>query len=334
MLPAIVVGGYLGAGKTTLVNRLLRGADGRRIAVMVNDFGEVGIDADLIESREGDVLNLAGGCVCCAFGSDLVEALAALPAREPRLDLVLVETSGVALPGAVARAMRLVSGIEVDGVVVIADAERVRALADDRHVGDTVRRQLAEADLLVLNKTDLVDDAALPGLHAWLAGAAPRAVRLDSVEADVPPHAVLGLADDAHRGVAASTGSAPDSDDTVVAEREAVPRRATLRAPRSAAEVFESASFELDGTYDLAALGAALADPALGLVRAKGTLRDAAGGRAVRHAVGARVRTGPAPGGSASAAADSPSRLVVIGLRGALDAAEVAARIGAARRIH
>ncbi len=327
MLPAIVVGGYLGAGKTTLVNRLLRGADGRRIAVMVNDFGEVGIDADLIESRDGDVLNLAGGCVCCAFGSDLVEALAALPGREPRLDLVLVETSGVALPGAVARSMRLVPGIEVDGVVVLADAERVRALADDRHVGDTVRRQLAEADLLVVNKTDLVEGDALDALHAWIAGAAPRAVRLDSVDADVPPQAVLGLVDGTApapvptrtTGSAGSGGGGPP---------------ATLRPPRTAAERFESASFELDGRYDVAVLGASLADPALGLVRAKGALRDAAGTRTVLQAVGARVRTGPAPAGSASAAPDAPSRLVVIGLRGALDAAAVAARIEAARRVH
>mgnify|MGYP001015843145 FL=1 len=161
MLPAIVVGGWLGAGKTTLVNRLLRAADGRRIAVLVNDFGEVSIDADLIVSRDGPVMNLAGGCVCCAVGSDLLEALIALPSRLPALDLVIVETSGVALPAAVARSVRLAAGVTVDGTVVLVDAETVRARADDRYVGDTVLRQLAEADLLLLNKVDLVDADAL-----------------------------------------------------------------------------------------------------------------------------------------------------------------------------
>jgi len=85
VVPAVVVGGYLGAGKTTLVNRLLRHAGGRRIAVLVNDFGDVPIDADLIESRDGDVLNLAGGCICCSVGSDLLGALLTLPGRITRL---------------------------------------------------------------------------------------------------------------------------------------------------------------------------------------------------------------------------------------------------------
>ncbi|MFM1991042.1 MAG: hypothetical protein RJA99_3999 [Pseudomonadota bacterium] len=307
MLPAVVVGGWLGAGKTTLVNRLLRAAGGRRIAVMVNDFGDVPIDADLIESRDGSVMNLAGGCVCCAVGSDLVEALVALPGRSPGFDLVLVETSGVALPASVARAVRLVPGIEVEGTVVLADAETVRARADDRHVGDMVRQQLAEADLLVLNKLDLVAADARPALRAWLRGAAPRAPVVEAIEADVPTEAVLGLAD--------------------------VPPRpfAPIRPASPAATTFESASFGLDGRHDLAALGAALADPALGLVRAKGVLRDAAGGRAVLQAVGARVRTGPAPAASPAADVDAPSRLVVIGLRGTLDPAAVAARIAATR---
>ena len=318
MLPAIVLGGWLGAGKTTLVNHLLRAAGGRRIAVLVNDFGEAGIDADLIESREGSVMNLAGGCVCCAIGSDLLEALIALPGRATPFDLVLVETSGVALPASVARAARLAPGVEVEGVVVLVDAETVRARADDRHVGDIVRQQLAEADLLVLNKVDLVADDALPGLRAWLRRIAPRAPIVEAAQGAVPPELVLGL----HEAVptagqaAGARGRAP----------------ATTLRPPAAATAFASASFALDGTYDLQALAAALSDPALGLLRAKGTLRDDAGTRAVIQAVGTRVRTGPAPAGSVAAGADAPARLVVIGMRDALDPAAVAARIETARR--
>ena len=85
-LPVTVIGGYLGAGKTTLVNHLLRQAGGRRLAVLVNDFGELPLDADLIEADDGEVLSLAGGCICCSFGNDLMAALMQLPARSPRPD--------------------------------------------------------------------------------------------------------------------------------------------------------------------------------------------------------------------------------------------------------
>ncbi|MBL8673866.1 MAG: GTP-binding protein, partial [Rhodospirillales bacterium] len=92
-LPVTVIGGYLGAGKTTLVNHLLRHAGGRRIAVMVNDFGALAVDADLIEAERGDVLDIAGGCVCCSYGSDLMAALMELPRRRPDLDHVALEAS-------------------------------------------------------------------------------------------------------------------------------------------------------------------------------------------------------------------------------------------------
>ncbi|MCZ8100068.1 MAG: GTP-binding protein [Burkholderiales bacterium] len=337
MLPAIVVGGWLGAGKTTLVNRVLRAAGGRRIAVLVNDFGDVGIDADLIVSRDGSVMNLAGGCVCCAVGSDLLEALVALPDREPPFDLVLLETSGVALPGSVARSARLAPGVAVDGTVVLVDAETVRARADDRHVGDTVRQQLAAADLLVLNKVDLVPHEAMPALRAWLRAAAPRAAVIEAVESAVPPEVVLGIGDAPLRAAASddarATSALRDADAGRETEGRGAPLSATRR-PLPAAAIFESTHFELEGRYDLAALATALADPTLGLVRAKGALRDAAGGRAVLQAVGTRVRTGPAPAGSAAADADAPARLVAIGLRGVLDGSAIAARIAAARRLH
>ena len=94
-----VIGGYLGAGKTTLVNHLLRAADGLRLAVLVNDFGALPIDRDLIVGSDGDTLEISGGCICCSYGSDLMEALLDLPRRRPGIDRVLIETSGVALPG-------------------------------------------------------------------------------------------------------------------------------------------------------------------------------------------------------------------------------------------
>ncbi|HYF59344.1 MAG TPA: CobW family GTP-binding protein [Burkholderiaceae bacterium] len=316
-LPALVVGGYLGAGKTTLVNRLLRGAGGRRIAVLVNDFGEIAIDADLIESRDGDVLELAGGCVCCSVGSDLVGALMALPGRSPRPDLVLIETSGVGLPAAVARSARLARGIEVEGIVVLADAETVRARAADRWVGDVVLAQLRDADLLVLNKVDLVAPGALAGLHGWLGELAPGVPVVDAVEADLPPDLLLGPPEASPaRPARLARRDAPPPGPTS-------PRDGRLRPPPAAAERFETATLELRGPVALDALVRALADPAAGVLRAKGWVRDADGVERLVQAVGARVRTTPgaAPRGAAS------GRLVVVARRGTLDAAALARAI-------
>jgi G3E family GTPase len=321
VLPAIVVGGYLGAGKTTLVNRLLREAGGRRIAVMVNDFGEIGIDADLIVSREDAVLNLAGGCVCCAVGSDLIEAVMALPQRQPAFDLVLVETSGVAMPGTVARSLRLAPGIEVDGVVVLADAEDVRERASDRYVGDTIRQQLADADLLVLNKVDLVDDAALAAVRDFLDGAAPRARRVEAIEAAVPADVVLGLTE---------AGSPPQSlarSGAGLFAGDPSARRVGLRRPRAAAQQYQSAWLALPDPTDVDRLARLLADPRHGVVRAKGVVRDTEGRAIVVQAVGPRVRATPAAVGSA-AAGPGDGRLVVIGLTGGLDAGALAHALG------
>ena len=146
-LPTVVIGGYLGAGKTTLVNHLLRHAGGRRIAVLVNDFGDIAIDAELIDATSGDasagVLSLSGGCLCCSFGDDLVGALNGLAQRQPAPDLCLIELSGVALPAAVVRTARLALAVDIVGTLVLADASAIRAQASDRYVGDTVRQQLA-----------------------------------------------------------------------------------------------------------------------------------------------------------------------------------------------
>ncbi len=331
-LPVTVIGGYLGAGKTTLVNHLLRNAGGLRIAVLVNDFGEIGIDADLIESRDGDVLNLAGGCVCCSFGSDLVGALMELPDRVGRPDRVLIETSGVALPGSVARSATLAQGVVVDGVVVVADAETLQARAADRYVGDTVLQQLRDADLLVLNKVDLVDAARLDATLAWLSATAPRARVLRCVDGAVPVDVLLGIRDalpDTPPARAAGAGallagSARDDGESGADVRLALP--AGLGRARAAADVFDTESFVIDRPVDVHALASALANPPPGLsvVRAKGLLDDA-GAMTTLQVVGARARVAPAPAG-----VSGPGRLAVIGLRGRCERAAIAALIDAA----
>ncbi len=338
-LSTIVLGGYLGAGKTTLLNHLLRHAQGRRIAVMVNDFGDIGIDADLIESTDGEVMSLAGGCICCSVGSDLVAALMALPQRVPPPDLVLIETSGVALPGSVARGARLAPGIEIDAVVVLVDAETIRLRAKDRHVGDTVVQQLAEADLLVLNKIDLVDAPALAATRHWLAGIAPHTRIIESVEAGVPAELILGLADEGGASglpsalstltstADPSPGDAASAFDPGSGERRLRPTRSMAAGDR-----FETFSFQIAGRLDAQALAAALCNPATGVLRAKGLVQGLDGQALLIQTVGARSRVSPAAGRLMGAG--QPARLVVIGLHDTLDAGQINALLENAVREH
>lgn len=305
-LPVTVIGGYLGAGKTTLVNHLLRHAGGKRLAVLVNDFGELPIDADLIESQDDAVISLAGGCLCCSFGSDLLGAVIRLTRRLPRPDQLLIEASGVALPDAIAASLSLLGEAALDAVVVVADAESVRARAADRYLADTIERQLRAADLVVLNKLDLVPADAHGALHAWLDGMAPDAKRLDALRGQLPPEAVLGVewrarADRAHplRGLQASTR----------------PR------PHATQARFEHLDLTLEARIDAAALAQALAQPALGVIRAKGILRDRDGATVALHLVGARSEISPRTGSVEC------GRLVCIGLAGRLDRAGIEAAL-------
>ncbi|BBK40475.1 cobalamin biosynthesis protein CobW [Allostella vacuolata] len=285
-LPVTIVGGYLGAGKTTLVNHLLRHADGRRLAVLVNDFGELPIDVDLIEHRGAGVIGIAGGCVCCTYGSDLMAALDALLAMTPRPDHVLIETSGVALPGAVAAGMQLLSSFRLDAVIVLADAETARAHAADRYMGDTITRQFAAADLVALNKADLVDDALLADTAAWVAAtAAPGTAIVPCRHAALPVDVVLGPPSGA-RLVLAPTG------------------RHDLAA-------WDRWQAELPCPVDADRLAAALADAGLGLVRAKGIVDDRSGGRCLIQVVGRRWSVTPLPSEDGPATG-GPARLVAI----------------------
>ena len=199
-LPVTLIGGYLGAGKTTLINRLLRQADGLRLAVLVNDFGELPIDADLIESQDDNVISIAGGCVCCSYGSDLMAALVDLDRLVPRPHHLLIETSGVALPLAIAQSVRLIAGYALDGIVVLADAENIRVRGRDRYLGDTIERQLATADIVILNKTDLVGPTELADTRQWLLEKASISRLVETVGADIPLPTLLGIGSDQLEG--------------------------------------------------------------------------------------------------------------------------------------
>lgn len=164
-IPVTVIGGFLGAGKTTLVNHILGGDHGLKVAVMVNDFGAINIDAALITSTEGDVFSLSNGCVCCGLNQGLVEQLEELLAARADIDHIVIEASGVADPARImdtVRYARFSGRLRADAIVVVADA----AGFDDAITAapGLAEAQIGSADLLILNKIDL---ASRDALDAW-----------------------------------------------------------------------------------------------------------------------------------------------------------------------
>ncbi|MEA2138925.1 MAG: hypothetical protein QOG56_2075 [Solirubrobacteraceae bacterium] len=295
-----VIGGYLGAGKTTLLNHVLRDAGDRRLAVLVNDFGAISIDAELVQSRDGELLSLANGCICCAIGGDFIAALARLRDVDDPPEQVVVEASGVADPAQIA-IFGDMPGYRRDAVVVVVDAETVRSRAAGEHTGHQVLRQLRAADLLVLNKIDLVQDAAVAELRAWLRKiAGPSTGIVDAAFGDVPVDVLIGAR---HAAVARDARTPPPHDHH---DHHAHPDYASWSW---------SAAAPLRGS-GLVRWLESLPD---GVVRAKGLLhlREDVANRYLLQAVGRRYSIeaqGPwrdeAPG----------SRLVVIGLPGSVDA--------------
>lgn len=191
-LPVTVIGGYLGAGKTTLINHLLRTADGLRLAVLVNEFGELSIDEDLIEAEDDGLMSISGGCVCCAYGNDMIGVLEDIRDAEPGFDHVLLEASGVALPASIMTTVGLVRGLRPDATVVLADAEQIRRNAGNKYLSDTIQQQLEQADILLLTKADLVTSEQLAEVTRWLDGRVPSARILPVERGEVPLGALLG----------------------------------------------------------------------------------------------------------------------------------------------
>ena len=186
-----VIGGYLGSGKTTLVNHILRNAT-ERIAILVNDFGDINIDADLIESRGEDTISLANGCICCSLVEGFGVALNTITKLEPRPDRLVIEASGVSDPAQVA-AYGHGPGLMMDAVVVLVDAETIRTRIDDAYVGQIVGQQLQAANVIVLNKADLVDADELTATKAWLAERCSEAVISATQNSEVPPALLFGI---------------------------------------------------------------------------------------------------------------------------------------------
>jgi G3E family GTPase len=315
-LPLTVIGGFLGAGKTTLLNRWLRHAGGQRLAVLVNDFGALNIDAALIAANTGETIALSNGCVCCQIGDDLSAALIRVLESAERFDAVVIEASGVSDPWRIAQLGRADPGLALDGVIVLVDACAAQAQWRDPLLTDTIERQLKAADLIVVNKIERVADAERAALGAWIESIAGPVPRVETTDAAVPLALLSGLAlPEAARAHVHAAACDPDHHDHHGHDHGAAddPHHGAL---------FDTWSCRPAGRFEAGALRAWLRDTPAGLLRLKGVLRttgpDGSDGWselqfAGRH--GALRRTGEPRDGAA---------LVAIGLRGRLPVAALA----------
>ena len=194
-VPVTILTGFLGSGKTTLLNRILTEEHGKRIAVIENEYGEVGIDQALVINADEEVFEMSNGCICCTVRGDLIRVLNNLNKRRDKFDYVLVETTGLADPGPVAQTFfmddELRAEYALDGIVTLVDAAHI-----EQQLGrsDESTEQIAFADVLVLNKTDLVNGETLDSLESRLRGMNRMARVVRSERANVPVDTVLDLA--------------------------------------------------------------------------------------------------------------------------------------------
>ena len=334
--PVTIVTGFLGAGKTTLIRHLLRNPDGRRLAVLVNEFGDVGVDGDLIRAcadancPEASILELTNGCICCTVADEFIPAIERLLAMEPRPDHIVIETSGLALPKPLLKAFDwpdLRSRITIDGVVTVADAEAVAAglfAPDPTHPGnvgsdaqadhetplsEVFEDQIACADLVLLSKADLAGEGGVAAARAAIAAEAPRPLPILSLtDGVIDARVVLGLG-----------AAAEDSLDARPSHHDG--------AEDHDHDDFDTIVVDLPEVENPEALAARVAD----LARAQSILRIkghvAVSGRPLRllvQAVGSRVRHQfDRPWG----AQPRQGRLVVIAEKGNLDAQAVRAAL-------
>jgi G3E family GTPase len=192
-IPVTVLTGYLGAGKTTLLNRVLTEEHGKRYAVIVNEFGEIGIDNELVVNADEEVFEMNNGCICCTVRGDLIRIIGNLLKRKGHFDAILIETTGLADPAPVAQTFFVDDEVRqrarLDSIVTVVDAKNLMARLDDSH---EAAEQVAFADTILLNKTDLVPSDELARVEARIRAINPTAVIHHTERCAVPVDAVLG----------------------------------------------------------------------------------------------------------------------------------------------
>lgn len=295
-VPILLVTGFLGAGKTTVVNHLLANADGRRIAAIVNDFGAINIDAELIAGASDGVVSLANGCICCSLEGDLLRTLSTLLRRDPEPEYIVIETSGVADPADIVRNLMdpvILREAPLETVLCVIDAATPLSALDDA----LQRSQLRVADIVALSKLDLTDEGA--------------GVRMrEAIRAQRVPAVVV----DAKHGAIPSALLFPASD------RASAPREPGPKRP--AEERFETLSWTSDRPLSLPRLQQAIGRLAPKLARAKGLFEtvEQPGRLMVFQFAGGRATLAP---GEPPAEGVPRARIVFIAELGVLSKAEL-----------
>jgi G3E family GTPase len=297
-VPILLVTGFLGAGKTTVVNHLLAHAEGRRIAAVVNDFGAINIDAELIEGSSDGVVSLANGCICCTLEGDLLRTLATLLRRDPRPEFIVIETSGVADPSDIVRNLMdplIWQEAPLETVLCVLDAATSATRLNDDAL---LRSQVRAADVVALSKVDIADEAARAQLRDAVRALRPAAVMVEALHGEVPTALLFPL-----------------DTDRVTAPREVAPRR-------PAAERFETLSWTSERPVSLPRLQHAIARLAPKLARAKGLFEtvEQPGRLMVFQLAGGRATLAP---GAAPAAGAPRARIVFIAEIGVLSIGEI-----------
>jgi G3E family GTPase len=296
-VPILLVTGFLGAGKTTVVNHLLARADGRRIAAVVNDFGAINIDAELIAGASNGIVSLANGCICCSLEGDLLRTLAALLRRSPRPEAIVIETSGVADPADIVRNLMdpvIWREAPLETVVCVVDATSPTEALNDA----LLRSQLRTADVVALSKVDLADAAGRERTRAAVSAIKPAAVIVDALNGQVPTELVF-----------------PEDPERPPARRDPGRRR-------PASDRFETVSWTSHQPVSLPRLQEAIGQLAPKLARAKGLFetREQPGRQLLFQFVGGRATLAPA----GTPAPGAPrARIVFISEIGVLSTAEI-----------
>ncbi len=249
-IPLTLISGYLGTGKTTLINNLLRSTK-KKIALLVNDFGDVNIDESLIETRTDSVLSIAGGCVCCSYGNELIETLESMNSNEILPDHIVLEASGIALPSKIIQTISLMEFLSFHGTVLLTDASRLSSQLNDLYISDTISLQIEQHDLLVLNKIDLLKEDELSKCIDTLSKRFKIRKFLKTVNAHIEEKDML-------------LDFAPGEKD----------KSEKIKLEKKQAHEFISSTIKPTGTINADVLSTLLRDPIYNIERAKGFFKD------------------------------------------------------------